>query len=208
MSDTPITQTEDQLEISKLVEQINNLTVQIQSEELLSKTHGKLCLELALKTGEILSDCEDIIPYGQWVQWVKDNVKHIEYQTVTRYIKMYNMSHDTDLTECESIREAYILCGIIPKKLPKKETEPVKKKKPTIVPEPVIVTPTKKDPFQEVERLEFELRTVFLNNPDIEYYDEMIKLLRPLVQIYNKHIESQPVETNRLEEPEENYVHN
>src|SRR5262245_23253674 len=68
--------------------QLNNLQSEIESNNLLSVTHGKRSLELAVKSGEMLIKCRDLLKYGDFVKWLKTEVKSISQATAYRYIKL------------------------------------------------------------------------------------------------------------------------
>jgi hypothetical protein len=123
---TVIDKTNDAPDLDKLLAEILNLKVEIDGYESLSKRYGKLALELAIKSGGKLLECQKEVECKHkrgWVKWVETNIEPaISYETVRRYIRLwkYNLSHETEIAECESIREAYHVAGIFGK--PKEET--------------------------------------------------------------------------------------
>lgn len=181
-----------------LVDQINKLQMVIKSNELISKTNGKRALGLAIQSGKLLLDCKKELhcksKRAGWVEWVGKNITSIKYQTVTRYIELYqyDLTHENELEECESIREAYYKVGIFKRKVdvelptpkpPKVEPEPEQEEGEDPEPEPILEIP-----FETVRRLTGELKNVFENNQcDGENYTSMVNLLEPLVKIYNDH---------------------
>lgn len=185
-------------ELTSIVERINWLSEEIQTNDLLSKKHGVIAVQLVIETGGLLWDCREKLKHGDWMKWVMENIKHLSYETVNRYIRLFELSHVTDLKDCESLREAYILTGILKVPIVDEEKDnnpnspPKQKPKSNFIPngnggtEPVIT----EIPFDKVKRLEQELRTVFVENENVGYYDEMVKLLVPLVQIHQKHIQN------------------
>ncbi len=188
----------DSPDLEFLVEQINQLQKVITTNEVISKTSGKRALELAINVGKLLLDCKKELHCKSkrkgWVEWVGKNIQSIKYQTATRYIQLYEhtLSHDTDLDDCESIREAYYKVGIFKRKVDL-ELLPVKKPKvvedPDPDPEPEDVDepePILEIPYETVRRLTNDLLTVFEKNKGAgENYTDMVNLLEPLVKLYH-----------------------
>jgi hypothetical protein len=209
--ETHVIETNNAPDLEQLVKQILELQSENIIDESLSKKHGKLLLERNIKQGGLLLECQKEVeckhPKG-WGKWIAKHITSIEYGTVTRYIRLWeygNISHETysKLMECESTREAYYLVGIFKSKPSKKVTEtqpteatPTKDGEPSAQPEEP--EPIVEMPFDSVKRLEHKLRTVFIENPTIGYYGEMITMLKPLVKIYNEYMEEHPEEPNRF----------
>lgn len=184
----------DAIDLVQSATAINKMSLEIQTNEILARTHGKICLNLAIKTGGLLLDCKNEVnskSRGKWEKWVDDNLD-VSSKTAGRYIQLfeYQQTHVSALDECESIREAYLLSGIIP--LPKKKEPPTgQSTERPVKSEEDSGDKIEEPPFDKVVRLEQELRTVFVDNPNLDYYGEMIKLLIPLVTIYNDYHDEQ-----------------
>lgn len=118
--------------LKQYADELNQLQAEIQKSDVLCIEHGKRTLELAIKAGGILSAAHDLVPHGDWEDWVTENVKGISFRTTQNYIKLYfaakrrdeliqnrgsNTQHVSLLDEAKSLREAYRAVGIIKKKL-------------------------------------------------------------------------------------------
>jgi hypothetical protein len=190
----PLETNQDAPDLEFLVSQINQLQIVIKSNELISKTNGQRALGLAIKSGKLLLECKNELlcksKRGNWMEWVGKNITSIKYQTVTRYIELFQ--NQSELDECESIREAYYKLGIY-----KRKTDTVlppqtpKVKTPKVEPEPE--EPDTEEtileiPFDIVKRLVAQISETFKNNQgDGENYTDMVNLLEPVVMIYNDH---------------------
>ena len=115
-------------------QQLNQLQGEIESNDALSVKHGKITLELALRAGAILLEAKKLVPYGEWESWLADNVKGIALRTAQNYMKLAQEvaiekervdckrkfgKSDTQyvsfLADCEGLREAYLVAGVIKK---------------------------------------------------------------------------------------------
>ena len=113
-------------------EQLNRLQTDIESNGALSIKHGKIALELALRAGAILRDAKDLVPKKQWGKWIEENVRGITTRTAQNYMRLAtevaiekervevkNKFGKTEtqyvsfLADCEGLREAYLVAGII-----------------------------------------------------------------------------------------------
>ena len=211
MTNDPEEERQEELLLQQDIEDIKLKYSELKNNELMCKSAGKRSLELAIYIGGV------VLPYRKgeketktWRKWcdknITGNLPDLSYQTITRYIQLYqfNVSHVTDMEECESIREAYHKFDIVRLKSKGPENrEPMPLNFPdeheTPQPEePIQEIP--KDPFQEMLRLEEELRKLYVENERHQDYVEMVKLLKPLVKIYNKHHhEETEVTVNGLE---------
>jgi len=178
--------------LNELRDKVNTLHKDLENNEVLSRSHGKITLNYALKSGELLDELQDQFEYENgWKKWVEENII-VDYKTVRNYIRLWEhqVKHVSPYENCESLREAYIICGVVKVKIHKEkkgqptvevkdgEDEPIDEEKEEEVKEP---------PFETVKRNVEQLIMVFDNNPNHRDIVEMVKLLKPLVSIYNKH---------------------
>src|SRR5207249_1970040 len=114
---TQPTDDEDKILLNQHADELNQLQEQIQLNGALSVKHGKLTLELALKAGTILNEAKQLVRRGYWEKWIEDNVKSISIRTAENYMRFATetATKHISLSECEGLREAYLLTGIIKK---------------------------------------------------------------------------------------------
>ena len=188
-----------QKKLDEVRDKVNSLQQELDTNELLTKSHGRLTLNVALKCGELLSECSENFEYEDgWKKWVKENI-HVKYETVRHYIRLWEHHNKCMVehvpppySECHSLREAYIICGVVKVKI-KKE----KKGQPTVKVEDVEPEPEDgEEPEEEeivettcdtVKRLTEQLLKVVTDNKDDPKMGEVIKLLSPIVNIYNEY---------------------
>ncbi|MGO8837456.1 MAG: DUF3102 domain-containing protein [Limisphaerales bacterium] len=124
-------------QLKECAEQLNQLQTDIESNNALSIKHGKIVLELALKAGAILCQAKQLVRggvwKGQWQKWIEENVKGITVRTAENYMRLATevaieqervknktefgkqdmTKHVSFLADCEGLREAYLVTGII-----------------------------------------------------------------------------------------------
>ncbi len=81
----------------------------------LSKKKGKEAIAAALKAGQYLIEVKELVPYGNWEKWVKQNCKGIKIRTAQRYMTLARFKNDTVsfLDECLSLRQGLIVSGAL-----------------------------------------------------------------------------------------------
>lgn len=85
----------------------------VEATDRLSKKHGKESIAAATKAGKYLNDAKALVGHGKWLKWLAANCKGVSDTTAQRYMKIAKNSHVNYLTECTSLRQAYILTGAI-----------------------------------------------------------------------------------------------
>lgn len=73
---------------------------------------GQKAIQYAIAAGRALDTAKAQLNHGEWLPWLKKNVPDISEVTANRYRRLAKESHETDLSRCESLRQAYIRCGI------------------------------------------------------------------------------------------------
>lgn len=172
---------------SALAETLNKLFEDIEALENLSVENAVQAKARAILFGHTLNNAKrnkNLIPSGDWSTWISRNCK-FDIRTAQRYMSL--ATHESLLTSCKSIRECYLLLESNNKQ--KRVNGNVRATTPegNTIPKNEI----NYDPFHEAKLAEQELREVFEGNKEHHDYPEMIKLLIPLVEIYNAYHESQ-----------------
>lgn len=76
----------------------------------------------ALLQGQELIKAKSMMPHGFWVDWVAAHCPSISRMTATKYMVLArNVNHGLHLEDAESLRQAYLLCGIIQASKPKEK---------------------------------------------------------------------------------------
>lgn len=76
---------------------------------------GKKAIQFAIACGAALTAAKKQLKHGKWLPWLEGNVPAISEETAQRYMRLEKASHVTDLSECESLRQAYLACRILTK---------------------------------------------------------------------------------------------
>lgn len=137
--DSPEQVEQNNQKLKQYADELNQLQMDIESNNALSVKHGKIVLELALKAGAILCQAKQFLRggvwKGNWQKWIEENVKGITVRTAQNYMRVATelaieqervknktefgkqdmTKHVSFLAECEGLREAYIVAGIIKK---------------------------------------------------------------------------------------------
>jgi hypothetical protein len=88
-----------------------------------SEEQGNKSVQSAVIAGENLIAAKTLIPHGQWLNWIKECCPDLSEETCQRYMRLAKASHVTDFEKVTSLRQAYILSGIIdPDTSPKKKS--------------------------------------------------------------------------------------
>ena len=68
------------------------------------------------RAGALLNRAKAAHQHGDFMAWVKANVLEISYETATRWMKLalFAETHPKQLDEAATVRQAYILAGILP----------------------------------------------------------------------------------------------
>ena len=87
--------------------------------------YGQMAIRYAIKAGEIMNRAKDILPHGEFLQWIAKCCDVSEH-TVRRWMRLANQSRLSDLLaspDIKSITDAYRATGILPEPEPKPITE-------------------------------------------------------------------------------------
>ncbi|MGD0816154.1 MAG: hypothetical protein ABSA83_21390 [Verrucomicrobiota bacterium] len=86
------------------------------TEQLLVKAQGigTATIAEAVLCGQAALKAKKLCGHGRWMEWVAKHCKKCSQPTLNRYMRMANSSHVINLKDCKSLRQAYILVGIIP----------------------------------------------------------------------------------------------
>jgi len=74
-------------------------------------------IDAALKAGDHLNEAKKLVPFGEWAAWVEETCSFCQ-RTAENYMKLAKSKHIADFEKCSSLREAYILGGIIKRPKP------------------------------------------------------------------------------------------
>lgn len=94
------------MEIHRGIEDAERTIVQI----------GKKNIAAAITAGNRLTKAKTLVKHGQWLPWVEKNLKGISQASINRYMALaaYACSSEArNLKDCVSLREAYLVAGII-----------------------------------------------------------------------------------------------
>ena len=95
--------------------------------------YGQLAIRYAIKAGEIMNKAKDIVPHGEFEQWLETCGCDISRPTMTRWMKLAKSSHVINLMDNPDIKtmtDAYRATGILPEPEPKAETGEGDKERP------------------------------------------------------------------------------
>lgn len=90
------------------------------TEALIEKAQRTDCEAIAeaMQCGKALNEAKQIVGHGKWLKWLAENCKKISEDTAQRYMKLAKTAHVRNLKDAKSLRQAYILVGIIPEITP------------------------------------------------------------------------------------------
>lgn len=108
------------MEHNERIEKILAAHNSVQSCNALSEENGRNAIQAAIVAGELLHETKDTVEHGKFTAWLKENCKDISVETARRYIRLAKRSHKTDLSDCTSLRQAYLATGTIPDERRKK----------------------------------------------------------------------------------------
>jgi hypothetical protein len=98
--------------------------------------YGQMAIRYAIKAGEIMNKAKELVPHGEFEQWLLDCGVEASYQTCNRWMKMAKLSIVRDLMDnpnIKTITDAYRATGILPDPEPKAGGEEGDKVKPPFV---------------------------------------------------------------------------
>lgn len=68
----------------------------------------------ALLCGQLLNQAKQVVGHGLWLKWLEEHCPAIPQRTAHRYMLLSNSPHVAKMGECSGLRQAYIICGILP----------------------------------------------------------------------------------------------
>lgn len=74
---------------------------------------GQEAVKAALLCGQALIKSKAILGHGNWMPWLA-NLGSIDQETARKYMFLAKSTHVLNFDDCASVRQAYILAGIIP----------------------------------------------------------------------------------------------
>lgn len=83
-----------------------------------SAKSGQSAIVAAIACGHLLIKAKTLVGHGKWEKWLLDNCGDISQMTATKWMRLAKLNHGLDLSNCQTLRQAYIACGILPE--PKK----------------------------------------------------------------------------------------
>jgi hypothetical protein len=92
---------------------INEAHQSVDVADRLSKKSGRDAIAAAMKAGQYLIQVKELVSHGNWLPWVEKNCPDISDKTAQRYMKLAKNDTVSDLSECSSLRQAYICTGAI-----------------------------------------------------------------------------------------------
>lgn len=98
--------------------------------------YGQMAIRYAIKAGEIMNKAKEIVPHGEFEQWLEGCGVDVSYQTCNRWMKLAKVSLVRDLLsnpDIKTMTDAYRATGILPEPEPKEEGEEGDKEKPPFV---------------------------------------------------------------------------
>ena len=107
------------MEHKERIEKILTAHNNVKSFDALSEENGRKAIQAAITAGESLRVIKDTMP-KKFTAWLKVNIKDISPETARRYMRLSKKGNVTDLTDCTSLRQAYLATGILKAASPKK----------------------------------------------------------------------------------------
>lgn len=90
----------------------------VEENETASRDAGKKAIQSAIEAGACLKNAKKMLKHGEWLPWLSANVSGISEETAQRYIRLERESYGKDLSGCETLRQAYLACGILKAQAP------------------------------------------------------------------------------------------
>lgn len=98
--------------------------------------YGQMAIRYAIKAGEIMNKAKELVPHGEFEQWLLDCGVEASYQSCNRWMKMAKVSSVRDLMDnpnIKTITDAYRATGILPEPEPKHDNGEGNKARPPFV---------------------------------------------------------------------------
>lgn len=141
----------------------------------LSEESGRKAIDAAIRAGTYLNEVKRTVKHGGFLKWLEANCSGICEKTAENYMRLANPNHVTDLTDCSSLRQAYIATGIIKKTKDAPATENGS-------------SSGNGDKFSRASKAINRLATLLTTCNDT-HADRMMSMLTPIVHWYNERIQ-------------------
>lgn len=79
-----------------------------------STRSGQAAIIAAIECGKMLCTAKGMVGHGGWEKWLLDNCGNIDQETARRWMVLSKSCHGRNFEDCNSLRQAYIACGILP----------------------------------------------------------------------------------------------
>jgi hypothetical protein len=79
-----------------------------------STRSGRAAIIAAIECGKLLNKAKDSVKHGEWQKWLLDNCGNISHDTANKWMGLAKNAHVRNLEDCDSLRKAYIACGLLP----------------------------------------------------------------------------------------------
>lgn len=96
-------------QIEKILAAHNN----VKSFDALSEENGRKAIQAAITAGTELREVKADVGHGKFTPWLEANFTDLSPETARRYMRLSKKGNVTDLTDCTSLRQAYLATGII-----------------------------------------------------------------------------------------------
>jgi hypothetical protein len=87
-------------------------------------TEARAAITAAVQCGDLLTRQKASVPHGTWLDWLATHCPDISAETARRYMRLSKRSHETDLTDATSLRQAYLATGVLPEPPPRDNDTP------------------------------------------------------------------------------------
>ena len=90
--------------------------------------YGQMAIRYAIKAGEIINKAKEIVPHGQFGEWLNAEMQHLDIaeRTAQKWMKLAKAHIGADLMDnpdVKTITDAYRATGILPEPEPKEGSE-------------------------------------------------------------------------------------
>jgi len=95
--------------------------------------YGQMAIRYAIKAGVIMNKAKELVPHGEFEQWLESCGTDVSYITCYRWMKLAKLSHLKDLMDnpdVKTITDAYRATGILPEPEAKQEGETPERERP------------------------------------------------------------------------------
>jgi hypothetical protein len=90
--------------------------------------YGKMAIRFAIKAGEIMNRAKEILPHGDFLPWLHEQLEKVQVteRTAQKWMKLAKTNSGSDLIgnpDIKTITDAYRATGILPEPQPKETSE-------------------------------------------------------------------------------------